>query len=153
MFRSYGELAAPAISAYGPVFRRWFHREFCARHLWGLVAETSAGVPVATGLLWLQPRQPSPRFPHQRTPYILSVYTDPAHRRHGLGSQIVAALVASARRRGYTRVELHSTEIGRPIYEKVGFTPTNQMRLDFRLAESSAGSAPTPPRGRGPKTP
>jgi GNAT superfamily N-acetyltransferase len=124
-----GEVATATIRRYLPRFRRWFRRELAAGRLWGYVAETPVGRPVGGGLLWLQPRPPSPRFRHQMGPYIFSVYTEPDHRGKGVATQLVSALVDSAWARGYVRVELHSTEMGRHLYEQLGFVPTTQMRL------------------------
>ncbi len=129
MFRAMGDVPDRRIARYGPTFARWFARELRAGHLSGVLVETPEGAAVAGGLLWLQPRPPSPRFAQQRIPYVLSIYTEPAHRRRGLASRVTRALVATARRRGFPRVELHATEIGRPLYERLGFRATNQMRL------------------------
>jgi len=133
MFREMGTVPDPNIVRHARVFERWFRQEMRHHRLWGFVAETPAGEPVAGGLLWLQPRPPSPRFPHRRIPYLMSIYTAPDHRRRGLAARIVAALIDSGRRRGYPRVELFATEAGRSIYTRLGFRATNHMRLDDLL--------------------
>ncbi len=79
--------------------------------------------------MWLQPRPPSPRFPQQEGPYLFSVFTDPDLRGRGVGTRVVRALVRTARDRGYARIELHATESGRGVYERLGFVATTQMRL------------------------
>ncbi len=135
-----------AIRRYLPGFGRWFRRELAAGRLWGYVAETTAREPVGGGLLWLQPRLPSPRFSQRVGPYIFSVYTDPAHRGRGIATQLVAALVDSAAARGYVRVELHSTEMGRHVYERLGFEPTTQMRKVLAGRSASSRSARRPGR-------
>jgi GNAT superfamily N-acetyltransferase len=137
LFREMGEVAEPRIVRHQRVFADWFRRELTHRRLWGFLAETPDGEPVAGGLLWLQPRPPSPRFPHRRIPYLLSVYTAPAHRRHGLAGRIVQELIAVSRRGGYPRVELHASSAGRSIYQRLGFRTTNQMRLEERPAAST----------------
>lgn len=124
-----GDVSSSALRRYLPVFRRWFCRELRGGRLWGFVAEDPSGRAVGGALLWLQPRLPSPRFPHRVGPYVFSVYTEPDHRGRGVASRLVAALVDSAAARGYVRVELHATEMGRSIYERLGFVPTTQMRV------------------------
>ena len=42
------------------------------------------------------------------------------------------ALIESARARGFARIELHSTDAGRGLYEQLGFRPTTQLRLALR---------------------
>jgi len=137
MFRDMREIPEPRLLRYGPVFERWFRREVRREKLTGLLVETESGEVVAGALLWLQPRTPSPRFPQQEVPYIMSVYTEPAHRGRGLASRVVRALVASARRQGYPRVELHATERAQSLYARLGFRPTNQMRVTFTGGRSS----------------
>ena len=61
--------------------------------------------------------------------YLLNVYTHPAHRGHGLARQLTEEAVAETRRRGIRIMSLHASEFGRPIYERLGFVPTNEMRL------------------------
>jgi GNAT superfamily N-acetyltransferase len=140
-----GDVSPAAIRAYLPTFRRWFRRELESRRLWGCIAETPAGVAVGGGLLWLQPRMPSPRFRPLASPYLFSVYTAPEHRGKGVASRLVSVLVESARTRGFARVELHSTDMGRHLYERLGFEPTTQMRIVLRGAPS-AGRRRSKPR-------
>jgi GNAT superfamily N-acetyltransferase len=128
MTRELGDAPTPAYLAR---CARWFRGELRTRRLLGLLAVTRDDVPVASGLMWLQPRYPSRHFPQLETPIVFSVYTAPAHRRRGLASRIVLGLAAAAQRRGYTRVELFSSKMGRPVYEAIGFRPTEQLRLDL----------------------
>jgi hypothetical protein len=34
--------------------------------------------------------------------------------------------------RGIQRVTLHATEMGRPLYEELGFVPSNEMRWAYQ---------------------
>jgi hypothetical protein len=36
------------------------------------------------------------------------------------------------RTQGFMNVTLHASDKGRPLYESLGFEPTNEMRLDLR---------------------
>ena len=131
LFEEMEEHAPEALVRYAPRFARWYSEELGAGRLWGIIAESESGQPLASGLAWLQPRQPSPRFPHMEMPYLLQVYTVPNARRRGIAGAIVAALVEIARVRGYPRVVLHATESGRSVYEGLGFKPTSEMRIEF----------------------
>ena len=60
---------------------------------------------------------------------IVSMWTEPAHRRRGLGRTVVETILAWGRANGVTRFTLHASEAGRPLYALYGFTQTNEMRL------------------------
>ncbi len=62
---------------------------------------------------------------------LLSMWVDPAHRRAGVGGRLVEAVVAWARDRGASRVELEVNETLSPavaLYERSGFAPTGARR-------------------------
>lgn len=61
---------------------------------------------------------------------IVSMWTEPAHRRRGLGRQVVEAILAWGRANGVGRFTLHASDDGRPLYELYGFRPTNEMRRE-----------------------
>jgi GNAT superfamily N-acetyltransferase len=129
LLRDMGDIPVEDLHRYLPRFRRWFLHELRSRRLWGFLAVTRTGRAVGGGLLWLQPRPPSPRFRQHVGPYVFSVYTEPAYRGQGIASRVVAELVRTADDLGFARVELHTTEAGRGIYERLGFVPTTQLRL------------------------
>jgi len=63
---------------------------------------------------------------------IVSMWTDPAHRRRGLGRRVVEAILAWGRVNSVGRFTLHASDDGRPLYELYGFRQTNEMRLTVR---------------------
>lgn len=73
-----------------------------------------------------------PSAPNNTVPcraWILSMYTEPQHRRRGYAKTIVETIVAWCRSEGYVNVSLHASDAGRHLYETMGFKPTNEMRL------------------------
>lgn len=94
----------------------------------GWLAETEAGV-VAGGGLVIVGFPSNPRDPSPRRAWILNMYTEPQHRRRGLGKAIVEAMVSWCREQGFGSVSLHASDAGRQLYEAMGFKPTNEMRL------------------------
>jgi len=135
-----GEVPEPAIAAYEPRYLAWLRRELRGGRLWGYVAEDPATRrPLGGGLLWLQPRTPSARYPRTESPYLFSIYVEPSARQRGIGSAVTEALVELVRRAGYPRVDLFATDVGRPLYERLGFRPTNHMRLDLSRGVASGG--------------
>jgi len=92
----------------------------------------AAGEVIAGGGVLLLPFQPSPREPRPVRPFIVNVYTEPPYRRQGLARRLMKEMVEWCRVQGYAGVTLHASPEGRPLYEAMGFAPTNEMRLRFR---------------------
>jgi ribosomal protein S18 acetylase RimI-like enzyme len=63
--------------------------------------------------------------------YIWGVYVDHTHRRKGLATRLTEACVEYLKGIGCTRVILHASPSGMPVYESLGFGHTNEMRLIF----------------------
>ena len=87
------------------------------------------GHVVAGGGLAITPYQPTPLDPVARRVFILNMYTEPQYRRQGLAVEVLQAILAWCREQGLRAVQLHASEAGRALYEKVGFEHTNEMRL------------------------
>jgi len=94
----------------------------------GWVAEIEGRV-VGCGGLVVQHMPPGPRNLDGRQGYILNIYTVPEWRDHGIATAIVQTMLDHLRQMGVPVATLHATEAGRPIYERFGFAPTNEMRL------------------------
>ena len=63
--------------------------------------------------------------------YIMNMYTNPAYRRKGIAYHTLEILVADAKKKGIDAISLEATEMGRPLYEKFGFTGMNdEMELE-----------------------
>jgi GNAT superfamily N-acetyltransferase len=97
------------------------------------------GIVVAGGGLQLRTLMPRPGYVHgEPEGLIVSMWTDPKHRRRGLGRRIVEAILAWGRANGVTRFTLHASNDGRPLYERYGFRPTNEVRLSFSSTDADA---------------
>lgn len=117
------------------VYRRWARARLRSGTLVAWITE-ARGEPVASGAVWVQRIQPRPRHPTGATPYLLSMYTEPEHRGQGHAPAIVRAATAWAKKEGHPRMTLHASEMGRPIYEKLGWTRTWEMKLDLTPARA-----------------
>lgn len=80
--------------------------------------ETAVGV-VTMLLLDLAPR---PEDTSGLEGYLINMFVSPAHRRRGLGRQLLAECHRAAADLGLRRLLLHATDDGRPLYERAGFT-------------------------------
>jgi GNAT superfamily N-acetyltransferase len=47
----------------------------------------------------------------------------------GLAKSIMEAMISWCSEQGFAWVSLHASDAGRHLYETLGFTPTNEMRL------------------------
>ena len=63
---------------------------------------------------------------------ILNVYVEPDRRRRGVAEALMRAVLDELARRGIRRIVLHASDDGRRLYERLGFLPTNEMRLSIR---------------------
>ncbi len=68
----------------------------------------------------------------RRHAYVWGVWVDSAWRGQGLGRTLTETVIAHFRAAGCTRILLHASPFGRPLYEALGFAPTNEMRLDLK---------------------
>lgn len=89
------------------------------------------GEAVACVLLvwWVMP--PNPDGQRRRRGFVSSVYTRPAYRRQGVARQLMTMLIEHARAESFQRLILWSSEMGRPLYEDLGFTPSRGLELNF----------------------
>ncbi|MGA8663581.1 MAG: GNAT family N-acetyltransferase [Thermoplasmata archaeon] len=131
MWRDIGTRTEESLRDHAPVYRRWIRALIARGEVEAVVAEVS-GRPVGSGALWWMPAHPRPGLPDPVEPYIMSMYTDPEYRGVGLATDIVLALLERARKHGAFRVLLHASTQGRPVYVRLGFEPTTEMRLLLR---------------------
>jgi GNAT superfamily N-acetyltransferase len=110
-------------------FKPWAERETAAGRYFHWLLVDDAGEVAAGAAVWMKPVQPGVRSAHVDVPYVLNVYCEPAWRRQGLARRLMEHAVGWAKERGYTAVELHASDEGRPLYESMGFGATNEMRL------------------------
>ncbi|OEC38662.1 GNAT family acetyltransferase [Pseudomonas sp. 1D4] len=71
---------------------------------------------------------PHPAHPTQdQRGYVLNVYVEPAYRRRGLATALMKLAEAEFARRGLGFAVLHATEVGRPVYQALGWAATREM--------------------------
>ena len=141
MFRVMGMLGDAAVEEeLEREARGWIARELARGAFYSWVVEYGEGVEgregaaeiVAGGGLQLRDLMPRPGHAQGgKEGLILSVWTDDAHRRRGLATAVVEAMLAWCRAQGVRRVTLHASADGRRVYERLGFAQTNEMRLEL----------------------
>ncbi|ABF42552.1 GCN5-related N-acetyltransferase [Candidatus Koribacter versatilis Ellin345] len=60
---------------------------------------------------------------------ILNMFVEPEYRRRGIARALMVAMIDWCKAQGFPSVGLHASDEGRPLYESLGFGPTNEMRL------------------------
>jgi len=76
-----------------------------------------------------------PTFDHQTglRAHLMNVYTKSEFRRKGISKRMVEMLIDEAKEKGVTEISLDATEIGRPLYEALGFENNSAgMVLELR---------------------
>ena len=72
-----------------------------------------------------------PTFSHPtgNRAHLMNVYTKPDYRRKGISKRMVEIIIDEAKDNGVTEISLDSTEMGRPLYEALGFTASNECMV------------------------
>jgi GNAT superfamily N-acetyltransferase len=64
-----------------------------------------------------------------RQAIIVNVFTEREWRRHGLAALLIKKIIDWSRQTDLDSLVLHASDEGRPLYERLGFIVTNEMRL------------------------
>ena len=131
MFRDMGEGTPEELDRMVEVAEPWLAQalgEGSYRH-W-IAVDTSGRIAGGGGVL-LNSWPPSPKFPRVERAVILNVYTEAEFRRQGIARQIMVTILEWVKEQGFGAVNLHASDEGKALYEKLGFENTNEMRLRF----------------------
>jgi len=112
--------------------KRWIGEQLAKGTLVGLIARSADGGVAGSGCIWLREEQPRPTNMRLVVPYLMSMYTVKRFRRKGVASLIVKGALKWCREQSYDGIVLHASKKGRPVYEGLGFEPSNEMRLRFK---------------------
>ena len=144
MYEDMGERDAAALEAMQASTAAFLEKAIPAGLFRGWLAETRGGRVVAGGGMMVVPWLSRPADPEPRRAWILNVYTYPEYRRQGIARRLMQTMIEWCRQAGFQAVSLHSSDDGRPLYESLGFKPTEEMKLVLRSNQQSAVS--TQPR-------
>lgn len=135
MFRDMGLLSRDLADALIDASRHYFQEAIPCGEYVGWVAAPAAQASDIVAGAGLQLRRALP-YPDPRNGEIvlgpqgvvLNVYTEPPWRRQGLAALLMRHVLDWTRVKGVKNVVLHASREARPLYEKLGFVPTNEMR-------------------------
>jgi GNAT superfamily N-acetyltransferase len=99
----------------------------------GMIAESGGEVVGSAGGQRFAGLYPDVLAPaHRAYGYVWGVYVEPGWRCRGIARRLTEAVIEHLKGIGCTRILLHSSPHGRTVYEKLGFSPTNEMGLALR---------------------
>lgn len=81
------------------------------------------GEIAATGGITFFELMPTPEDIGGKRAFIMNMRTYANHRRQGLGTLILDALVNEAKQRGVTNIQIEASEMGAKLYSHYGFEP------------------------------
>ena len=110
-----------------------------ARRTW--LAEDERGRPLGVLHGTRVQRLPSAHRPADAWFHVSLLYVTPDVRGHGIGQQLLEALLAWAHADGVTRVQLNSVPEARTLYERMGFGPPSERLMELRLSDRSRRGA------------
>lgn len=128
MFESMNTGTAEQLDAMDSAFIPWLRERIENGRYRGWFAVAPDGTVAAGVGLWLLDWSPGPFDQQPYRGYILNVYTAPEHRKQGLAKRLMRVTMDWCYANDIHILMLHASDQGRPIYEGLGFTPTNEMR-------------------------
>jgi GNAT superfamily N-acetyltransferase len=108
----------------------WLAAEGDRRTTW---LATVGGSPVGMASLFEYRRMPLPRRPDSRWGYVSNVFVRQEFRNGGIGSALLAAVIAAADERGYARLVLSPSARAQPFFLRAGFVVPDDAAGDDRL--------------------
>ena len=127
MFADMRDAPEPVLEEMARHFKPWVRRMLANGKYAGWIISDGERDIASAGLLVLD------WAPHFLDPageqrgYVLNVFVEPEYRRRGLAQALMTECMDEARRRGIRVVALHASKKGQPVYEKLGFTKSNEM--------------------------
>jgi GNAT superfamily N-acetyltransferase len=131
MFREMG--IAAEFDGMRTAFEHWLRDAVPANTYLGWVAVASNGDVAAGSGLIVMPWPPGPVSMDPRCGFVFNVYTEPAHRHHGLARRMMDVMHEWCRGHGIERVVLNASTFGRPLYESMGYVAADEPMMRFRL--------------------
>jgi len=119
--------------ALASAFRAWLQKLMPAGTYRSWIVEDANGAAVAGGGMTILPWPPGPRSMHDRLAFVYNVYTEPGHRRRGLGRVVMDAIHAHCRDEGIALVALNASRDGLPMYESMGYAPAAAPMMFFSV--------------------
>ena len=109
----------------------YFSKSIPEGNFLGWVAQTKIGKTIGCGGLVIDQHPPGPSNLSGKIGYIMNISVDPEFRHQGVAKEILKIILTYLKNNNITVSTLHASEMGKSLYEKAGYIPTNEMRLQL----------------------
>jgi len=137
MFRDMGNIDKADIAPLMRATAAWLRVAMPAGEYVGWMAQAGDAPERVIGGAGMQLRALIPRHRSRgrgilegRQGLIVNVFVERAYRRQGVARALTQAALTWGRQAGLASIVLHASPAGRPLYDTLGFVPTNEMRYD-----------------------
>lgn len=131
----FADMAVPLDrAALDAAFRKWIAETMPKGSFRAWLVEDERGAIVAGGGITIIPWPPGPHYLHDRLAFAYNVYTDPAHRRRGIGRMIMDAIHDWCRQNGIGTVGLNTSAEARSLYESMGYRVTPNPMMFYAVS-------------------
>jgi GNAT superfamily N-acetyltransferase len=110
----------------------YFERYIETNDFIGIVCEYN-GQAVSTTYLVINERPANRTTVNGKVGTLLNVYTYPEYRRKGIGTEVIKRIIEEAKKQNISAIDLLATEDGKKVYEKLGFTETEDKSMRLKL--------------------
>lgn len=140
MFLDMGSSPAAITPLMMQIWREYFLTKLPSHDYFGWIvsvpqSEKEARKDIAGGGLVIDNHPPSPKNPEGKIGYIMNVYVHPDYRHQGIARGIMCTILSWMQDHGIYYSSLHASEMGRTLYESLGYHSGNEMQL--RLSKDS----------------
>jgi GNAT superfamily N-acetyltransferase len=131
MFAEMGSGTPESLDQMDIGFAGWLREKMPTNEYLGWFALSDDEAIIAGVGLWVQDWPVGPVDQTGRRGYVMNVYTEPPYRGQRLAPGLVQVTLDYSRSIGLETVLLNASDAGRPVYEKLGFRPSAEMRLSL----------------------
>jgi GNAT superfamily N-acetyltransferase len=119
-------------TAVDDAFRPWL-LEMMPKGLYRAWVVESGSQVISGGGITILPWPPGPRYFTGRLAFVYNVYTEPDHRRRGLGRMVMEAIHDWCREERIGSLALNASRFGQSMYESLGYAVTPSPMMFFAL--------------------
>ena len=129
MFESMGYSDRKLLDNADSAAHEYFQEKIPSGEFIGWIAETKQNIVVGSGGVVIDKHPPGPNNLSGKKGYIMSVVVLEKFRKQGIAKQIMNAIILWLKEKSISIANLHATDMGRVLYEKLGFVDGNEMNL------------------------
>lgn len=131
MFEAMGYADPAQLDQADAAAAAYFASTIPAGEFYGWLAVTPAGEAVGSGGVVFDQHPPGLANLSGQIGYIMNVVTASRYRRRGIARRVMQTILAWLAEQEVHHITLHTTEAGKSLYQELGFTASNEMRLEI----------------------